>query len=218
MTRPVNLSTLDDTKFFLTVRAVDSGTPPQHSDTVVIVSVGTVEGNEPPKFQRDAYNVHVSEHAFPDSFLLQVNASDPDGPDDQIRYQLAGGPAVDWFNIDDLTGIVRVARGTTLEWDQDIDGFSLSVLAIDQGRPHPQTGTAMLNVIVDDVNDKPPRFSKHLFVHHVAEVTPVGTQVLVLAANDADTNPQLQFQLMEPFQTRNKGGYLRNETVSQYFT
>ena len=30
---------------------------------------------------------------------------------------------------------------------------------------------------VEDINDKPPSFSKQLFIHHVAEVTPVGTQV-----------------------------------------
>ena len=34
-----------------------------------------------------------------------------------------------------------------------------------------------LNRQVEDVNDKPPQFTKQLFVHHVAEVTPVGTQV-----------------------------------------
>ena len=42
--------------------------------------------------------------------------------------------------------------------------------------------------------------------------------MLVLAANDPDINSQLRFRILEPFQIRNKGGYIRNETESQYFT
>ena len=125
---------------------------------------------------------------------------------------------MDWFVVDDITGIVRIAPSNLLEWDQESTSLTLSVLAVDQGQPHPATATATLNIQIDDVNDRPPRFTKEMFIHHVAEVTPVGTQVLVLAANDPDTNPQLRFRLVEPFQTRNKGGYLRNETESQYFS
>jgi hypothetical protein len=31
---------------------------------------------------------------------------------------------------------------------------------------------------VEDINDKSPNFDKQLFIHHVAEVTPVGTRVI----------------------------------------
>ena len=106
-----------------------------------------------------------------------MNATDPDGSSDLLRYRLASGSAVDWFNMDEVTGIIRVARGGDLEWEQDSALHTLSVVAVDQGDPWPQTSTTTLTVQVEDVNDKPPRFTKQLFVHHVAEVTPVGTQV-----------------------------------------
>lgn len=146
-----------------------------------------------------------------------MNATDPDGMNEQIRYRLAGTSTVDLFAIDDVTGIIRIARGADLEWDAEAPLHALQVLAIDQGLPHAQTATAQLTVHIDDVNDKAPRFERSLFVHHVAEVTAVGRQVLVLAATDPDTTPQLRFRLIPPFQTRNKGGYLHSEDHSQYF-
>jgi len=95
---------------------------------------------------------------------------------------------------------------------------------------------------VEDINHKSPNFDKQLFIHHVAEVTPVGTrviyahsreinlwcwiliiqilnrQVLALGASDPDTSSQLRFRLTEPFQIRNKEGYLRDEVESEYFS
>ena len=74
LTRRINASELTDNKFFLTVRATDSGSPPQHSDSIVIVNVGAVDGNDPPKFQQDTYNVHIAEHIVHDSFVVQVHS------------------------------------------------------------------------------------------------------------------------------------------------
>lgn len=102
-----------------------------------------------------------------------------------------------------------------------------------------------------DVNNKSPRFTKPTFVHHVDEVTPVGSQVmrlqyhrqaiehvrlitcnscccccccrcrrkvLQLEAHDADSNPQLRFQLGDTLETRNKGGHRTNHQSERYFT
>ena len=148
LTRPINASELVEVRFLLTVRATDSGTPPQHSDTVVVISVGTVDGNDPPVFQQDHFALNVVEHAPPDSFVVQLNASDPDGPDEKLRYRIVGGSAVDWFNVDDITGTVRVARGGKLEWDQETPFLSLLVAAVDQGQPLAQSATATLTIQV----------------------------------------------------------------------
>lgn len=55
---------------------------------------------------------------------------------------------MDWFNIDEVTGIIRVARGGDLEWEQDSALHTLSVVAVDQGKPSPQTTTTTLTVQV----------------------------------------------------------------------
>lgn len=72
LTRPLNASVLGEMRFLLTVRATDAGTPPQHSDAVVVVSVGAVDGNDPPRFRQEAYSLHIAEHSPPDSFVIQV--------------------------------------------------------------------------------------------------------------------------------------------------
>ena len=106
-----------------------------------MVSVGAVEGNDPPSFGQDQYQVNVVEHSPPEAFVIQLNATDLDGSNDLIRYRIVGGSAVDWFNVDELSGIVRVAKGGRLEWD-------LKVAAIDQGSPLPHTSTATINIQV----------------------------------------------------------------------
>ena len=148
LTRPFNAAELSEVRFVLTVRATDSGTPPQHSDTVVTITVGSVEGNDPPVFQQNHYHINVVERSPPDSFVIQLNATDPDGPTDLLRYRVAGGSAVDWFTVDEVSGIVRVARGGTLQWDQESPLLTLAVAAVDQGQPLAQSGTATITIQV----------------------------------------------------------------------
>ena len=38
---------------------------------------------------------------------------------------------MDWFVVDDITGIVRIAPSNLLEWDQESTSLTLSVLAVD---------------------------------------------------------------------------------------
>jgi len=149
VTRPINATELGEVRFVLTVRATDSGTPPQHADTVVTITVGAVDGNDPPVFQQNHYHINVVERATPDSFVIQLNATDPDGPSDNLRYRVVGGTAVDWFTIDEVSGIVRVARGGALQWDQEAPLLTLSIAAVDQGQPLAQSATATITIQVN---------------------------------------------------------------------
>jgi hypothetical protein len=148
VTRPINATELGEVRFVLIVRATDSGTPPQHADTVVTITVGAVDGNDPLIFQQNQYHVNVVERATPDSFVIQLNATDPDGPSDNLRYRVVGGTAVDWFTIDEVSGIVRVARGGALQWDQEAPLLTLAVAAVDQGQPLAQSATATITIQV----------------------------------------------------------------------
>ena len=147
LNRPANVSELGE-RFLLKVRATDSGNPPQYTDTIVTISVGAVEGNDPPVFQREQYQVDIVEKSPAESFIVQVNATDPDGPSDRLLYKIAGGTFVDWFTIDEITGVVRIAPGATLQWDQENPVLSLVVAAVDQGQPLPQTATASVTIHV----------------------------------------------------------------------
>lgn len=96
-------------QYELTVRATDFGRPKQqHSDASVIVRVG-VPGNQRPVFRGSSnatqYDAAVSEDAPPNTEVLRVTATDPDGQDSLITYSIAAGSgAKDNFNIDSRSG------------------------------------------------------------------------------------------------------------------
>lgn len=71
--------------------------PPLHGDVPVFVRVG-VPGNQRPVFRGVPYNVTVPENASPDSPVVTVRATDPDGPDSLVEYRIAAG--ADNFYID----------------------------------------------------------------------------------------------------------------------
>jgi len=71
----------------------------------------------------------------------------------------------------------------------------MQLYAVD-GATDAMTGTAMVTVLVSDVNDNRPRFSKPLYDVFVMENTPPGTMVVTLEAFDADDgdNGVIDFQ------------------------
>ena len=62
---------------------------------------------------------------------------------------------------------------------------------VDSGRPFSQTGEATVTVFVEDVNDKGPSFEQKSYTVYVLESTPVGADVLRVAAFDADRDADL---------------------------
>ena len=74
---------------------------------------------------------------------------------------------------------------------EEISELTLELLALDSGTPR-LTGTGTLRVIVEDVNDKRPRFEKETNTMYVSESLPVGEPVLTLLAEDVDRNALLE--------------------------
>jgi len=84
-----------------------SGNPPLYSEAAITIRVG-VPGNQRPVFRSPTassnqvgplYHAEVREDAPPNSAVVQVIASDPDGQDSLITYSIASG-ARDNFNVD----------------------------------------------------------------------------------------------------------------------
>lgn len=78
-----------------------------------------------------------------------MNATDREDGPGELRYKLIGGSIVDWFVIDEATGVIKIAPGAELQLDNDPEtSHTLTVLAMDRGTPRPQTATATLSVKV----------------------------------------------------------------------
>jgi hypothetical protein len=205
MTKPVRVEDTENGRYDLVIRATDQGRPePLYADTEVFVSVGRTR-NQRPHFAQARYEVTMAENAAVGERVLQVVAEDPDGRNADLRYSIHDG-SKDNFVIDAVSGAISVAAGAVLDIQQNGDHYELEVRAVDNGEPHPQTGSTMVVVTIRDMNDKPPAFAQAAYTEYVVENEPAGHEVLTVVATDPDRNAELEYDIVEPITARDKSG------------
>jgi hypothetical protein len=120
-----------------------------------------------------------------------VNATDQDAGENGTiaRYVINGAEESRLFSIDNR-GLI-VAREALDREDADVRRFH--VLAIDSGRP-PRTGTALVVVNVEDVDDQSPIFTPEDYRLSVPENQPSGLPIGAVTAHDADLPPNNEFR------------------------
>ena len=136
------------------------------------ITVRDVNDN-PPVFSKRNYTANITENAPANTFVLRVSASDRDaGSNAEIRYTFAdesGGP----FFMNETNGIITVGNQSGIDRERK-SNYSLEVVAFD-GQ---WTDTASLNIVVLDVNDNRPDFSKSCAKNHK-----ITTQLVELRIN-----------------------------------
>ncbi len=147
-------------RYDMVVRATDLGKDPRplHRDVPVTVRVGTVN-NAKPRFLQSHYKARVAEDAARRQEVIRVEAEDPDGRAEDLRFELHSG-AKDNFVIDLRSGVLSVAPDANLDIQRSGDTYDIQVRVADSGKPFSQTGDATVTVYIDDVNDKKPKFEK----------------------------------------------------------
>ncbi|XP_066533752.1 protocadherin-16 [Hoplias malabaricus] len=168
----------------LRVLATDSGTPPLRAESSFTIQVTDVNDN-PPLFDQQKYSQMIPEVVFPGSFVLQVTARDKDqGPNGEVQYSILQNLAThsDWFSIDAVTGIITTL--TQLDYETDPTP-SMIVVAMDRGRP-PLSSTAVVKVILQDINDNEPIFASKFYNASIKENTAAGTCFMEVKARDLD--------------------------------
>ncbi|TWW76932.1 Protocadherin-16 Cadherin-19 [Takifugu flavidus] len=160
----------------LRVMATDSGTPPLRAESSFIIQVTDVNDN-PPLFDQPVYRQVIPEVVFPGSFVLQVTARDKDhGPNGDISYSLFQdqGAYNKWFSIDSVTGIITTH--SQLDYEKNPNP-SITVVATDGGKP-PLSSTAVVNIVLQDINDNEPVFERNVYNVSIKENTAPGTCIL----------------------------------------
>ncbi|XP_004381220.1 protocadherin beta-7 [Trichechus manatus latirostris] len=69
---------------------------------------------------------------------------------------------------------------------EEVPELSLTLTALDGGSP-PRSGTALVRILVLDINDNAPKFVQSLYEVQVPENSPVGSLVVTVSASDLDT-------------------------------
>lgn len=168
--------------YILNVTVYDLGTPQTSAWKFVAVNVMDVNDN-PPVFDRLRYVIRVPENTEVDSIIFTARAVDPDTDSSgNVQYSLL--TSTDMFRMDELTGEVVV----TGRLDREISPtHDLRIEATDQAKLGPQLFSIVdLVVVLQDVNDNPPKFVPTVYKLKVPEDVPVGTLLVWVESIDLD--------------------------------
>ncbi|XP_068182443.1 protocadherin Fat 2 isoform X2 [Antennarius striatus] len=166
--------------YILNVTVYDLGTPQTSAWKFVAVNVKDVNDN-PPVFDQPRHVIRVPENTEVDSVVFTAGAVDPD-VDGSIQYSMM--TSTDLFRIDEITGEVTVTGRLDRETSPRHD---LRIRATDQAKVSPQLfSTLDLVVVLQDVNDNPPKFVPKIYKLKVPEDVPIGTLLLWVESIDPD--------------------------------
>ena len=180
-------------QYVLIIEAMDAGSPVLSSSVVFIVQLININDEEP-VFNQEQYAVSISEQTIPGEFILTVEASDPDTPNntDGLSFDLLGSQS---FSIDSTGTIFSL---TELDFEQT-DSYDLQVVVSD-GVPNTNPlGTSNVTVMITDENDNSPvfPFPENIATIIVPEDTVINTTILNASATDEDSgqNALLQYSI-----------------------
>lgn len=174
------------TDYHMTVIARDQGMPSLSSSITIAIRIADVADNVP-VFNETSYSAMVKEDTPTGDTILEVAArSEDQGELGGIRYSIAvggntaGGDTV--FHMDSLTGVLTLQN--TLDYEVSIV-HHLTVKAESALNSELCTYVSV-TIIVINVNDHAPIFSRESIVVGVARNAEAGTYVTTVSADDAD--------------------------------
>ena len=166
-------------RYTLIVEARDHGKVPKKSSCLINVIINDQNDNAP-VFKHSVYNISVFEDVVLGARLLTVSAVDDDiGNNAIVNYYITSGNKGAAFAITKELGQIVVASSLDRETQ---DYYHLKIRALD-GR---NSGSAVVNIHIKDVNDNNPEFSNNTYYAKVYENQPSGSYVTTLSATDKD--------------------------------
>ncbi|KAK7922254.1 hypothetical protein WMY93_009156 [Mugilogobius chulae] len=167
----VSLDREKRSEYSLTVIAEDRGSP--SLSTIKHFTVQVLDENDnPPRFEKNRYEVFKSENNSPGAYLMTVVASDPDlGTNGQVTYSvidvlIQGSPISTYVTIDPSNGAIYALRSFDHE---DVSRIAFTVQARDGGNPPLSTNTTVLLTVLDE-NDNAPVILSPALRNHTAEL------------------------------------------------
>ncbi|XP_023653219.2 protocadherin Fat 2 [Paramormyrops kingsleyae] len=170
------------TFYILNITVYDLGTPQKSVWKFLAVNILDVN-DHPPTFDQTRYIVSIPENTEVDKSIFQVRAVDYDLDDNgSIRYSLLS--STETFQIDEITGVVKVTAPLDRETYRRHD---LRIEARDQPKQDPQLFSITdLVVVLEDINDNPPKFVPKMYKIKVPEDVPLGMTLMWVETYDFD--------------------------------
>ncbi|XP_017559226.2 protocadherin alpha-3-like [Pygocentrus nattereri] len=193
-------------QYNIAIKAIDEGTPPLSSSTVITVHISDVNDN-PPRFPEPVINVYVKENSQIGAVIHTASAFDPDvGENARVTYSLLesskSSSVSSLVNINSDSGDIHSLQSFNYE---EVKTFQFKVQATDSGVP-PLSSNVSVNVFILDENDNSPGilapYSEHGSVNteNIPYSAEAGYFVAKIRAVDADSgyNALLSYHISEP--------------------
>uniref|UniRef100_A0A8C6IWF3 Uncharacterized protein n=1 Tax=Melopsittacus undulatus TaxID=13146 RepID=A0A8C6IWF3_MELUD len=143
-----------------------------------------------PSFQKEQYELRMSEMTAPGSRFPLAEAHDADlGPNSLQHYELSGDEHFSLAVQAGPSGDQRPELVLAKALDREEAAFHELVLTASDGGESARKGTARIRVVVLDANDNAPVFSQAEYTVRVPEDLPVGSVLVAVTASDADEGP-----------------------------
>ena len=160
----------------------------RYTDGNVKVVISDVNDNAP-SFETSSILATVQEDANIRDVVITLLANDPDaGTNSELRYSITSGNEAGLFNLDSITGEIKVNASIDLEQESRPDfNYSLNIFVEDMGTPMRLNSSVLLNITITAVNEFTPQLAHYsLFNFSFAENADVSDGVFVFQVNATD--------------------------------
>ncbi|GAB6028559.1 hypothetical protein CHUAL_002700 [Chamberlinius hualienensis] len=195
-------------QFKVHVVAEDLGNPSLSSETFVLVNIEReVEGIL--FFTQSFYNSTIAETDREGKEVLQVAVVDPQTVSENIIFRIKSG-SFDNFIIDSRTGSLTIAPDALLDLEKSPKSYHLQLEAINLDSLKNQTATAIVNIKVEDVNNKVPKFLQRFYIYNISEDEneKKDSALINVKATDADANSFIHYYLIDILFARDENGLM----------
>uniref|UniRef100_A0AC35UCY8 CA domain-containing protein n=1 Tax=Rhabditophanes sp. KR3021 TaxID=114890 RepID=A0AC35UCY8_9BILA len=162
----------------------------------------TDENDNSPTFPVDHITLEISEYAQLNTQLALPLASDPDSDKYSIqKYVLVGGNVNNVFRLSSrtLSDVIYVDLVVNGQLDREYRSrYELTIEAVDGGNPS-KSGRLNATVLIIDVNDNLPEFSKSKYYATIHSNASIDDNVLTVKATDLDEgeNGRVSYKIIE---------------------
>lgn len=198
-------------QYSITVQATDSGG--LSSQSIAEVSITPGPNTKPPVFEKNSYDVQVSEGAEINSTVIVIKAEDPEG--DPVFYSIMSGNDLRQFSVGRENGIISVIRKLDRE---SLTRYELIVKADDNGGLY---SSATVSIRVTDINDNNPEFDESTLPYEFqVDESKNDEYVGNVFATDADegVNAAISYSIPSdvPFRINKTSGEIRTKGKLDY--
>ncbi|NWT62858.1 PCDBG protein, partial [Erythrocercus mccallii] len=153
-----------------------------------------------PAFLSKEIVLKIPESAIPGTRFLLESAHDPDVGNNSLQhYRISSN---EYFHVstqrrNDGGRYAELVLDRALDREQQAE-VAFSITAVDGGTP-PRSGTALIRVVVLDINDNSPVFTQTVYKVSVMENSSQDTLVVIVSASDLDagTNGEIVYSIFQ---------------------